>query len=60
MKVKLIKNHAVHVRTLKKGSVLHVTNELGNSLIEKKVAKEFKGVSLDEKLMEGVIKEAQE
>lgn len=50
MRIVLTKAHAVHARTLPKGSEMRVTKELGNKLISLKVAKEFDDYTEEEKI----------
>jgi len=48
MRIELIKDHAIHVKTLKKGMQLKCTNELGRKLIEQGIAVEIGTYTFEE------------
>ena len=50
MRIVLIKDYAVALRVLPKGTELRVSNKLGAELIELKVAKEFGDYTKEEKV----------
>jgi hypothetical protein len=50
MRIILIKDHAVALRVLPKGTELRVSNALGAELIKLKVAKEFGDYTTEEKV----------